>query len=128
MIHRLNKIDEALGVANTVMILNAQEDAMPAGVVAAFAQCFDGPFVRLLAGDALGFASGKNPDMRCAQYRAVVDPFFDVGDLRFARHAIGQRSSPRNVVILLFFAGGWLISTLRRREQKQKTNKKQKKN
>ena len=90
VIHGLHKINEALGVADAVVVFDAKKNTVFGSVIAALAQALDGPSVGLVASDAFGFASGEHTNVRRAEHGGVVDPLFHVGNLRVARVAFGK--------------------------------------
>ena len=90
MINGLQEVDQAFGVADAVVVFNAQENAVLAGVIAAFSQACDGPLVGLRSIYALGLAAGEYADMRRAQHGGMVDPFLHIGNLCVARVSFGQ--------------------------------------
>ena len=68
--------DEAFGVADAVVIFDTEKDTVFGGVIAAFAQAFDGPLIGLGASDAFGFPPSKYANMWRAEYCGVVNPLF----------------------------------------------------
>ena len=90
MIDGLHKIEQALGIADAVVVFDAEENAVLGRVIAAFAEALDGPAIGLRTVYSLGFAPGKHTNVWCAEHCSVIDPLLHVGYLRLAGLTGGQ--------------------------------------